>query len=255
MEKRDFSRLQKNRAIYFKIGLICSLCLVFLAFNYTSNEVNVYEPPVLEVPHDFIVVPPMTVQKPKPLPPPPPPKIIKDIVLDDKVAVEVFEPIEKPKPILVSKATNIKRVEIPVEKPVEVKPIVELPDEDLDDEPKIFTIVEQMPRFNACEDLEGTNEEKRACAEKKMLEYIYGNIKYPRVARENGIEGKVIVRFVIDETGQLITPEVLRDIGGGCGKETLRVVKKMAKKKWIPGRQRNNAVKVEFNLPVTFRLN
>ena len=73
------------------------------------------------------------------------------------------------------------------------------------------------------------------------------------MARENGLEGTVVIRFIVDETGNIIRPEVIKDIGGGCGQEALRVVKKMPL--WEPGRQRDRKVKVYFNLPVKFKLN
>lgn len=124
------------------------------------------------------------------------------------------------------------------------------------DESDVYTVVEEMPRFAGCEGLEGTNKEKQACAEKKMLEFIYSNIEYPNLARENGREGTVVIRFVIDEKGNVIKPQILREIGDGCGKEGLRVVKKMnsLSEKWTPGKQRGKAVKVQFNLPIRFKL-
>jgi protein TonB len=90
-----------------------------------------------------------------------------------------------------------------------------------------------------------------------MLQYIYNEINYPTLAREAGIEGTVVVRFYIDEQGNIKAPEILKEIGGGCGKEALRVVKTMNEmgEKWTPGKQRGRAVKVYFNLPVKYKLN
>ena len=108
-----------------------------------------------------------------------------------------------------------------------------------------------MPKFPGCEN-EGDEAAKKACAQKKMLEFIYGNIKYPSIARENGVEGTVVVRFVIDKTGAITAPEIVRDIGAGCGAEALRIVQMMPK--WNAGKQRGRPVKVQFNLPVKFKL-
>lgn len=122
----------------------------------------------------------------------------------------------------------------------------------IDTEEEVFTIVEEMPRFAGCEDIEGKDSEKKVCAEKKMLEFIYSNIKYPPLAREKNIDGTVVIRFVVDEKGNVIQPKVVRDIGGGCGREGLRVVQKMPA--FTPGKQRGKVVKVQFSLPIHFKL-
>ena len=89
-----------------------------------------------------------------------------------------------------------------------------------------------------------------------MLEFIYGNIKYPAIARENGVEGMVVVTFVVEKDGTVTDARVVRDIGAQCGQEALRVVNLMNEKsvKWVPGKQRGRAVRVQFNLPVRFKL-
>lgn len=122
---------------------------------------------------------------------------------------------------------------------------------------EIFKVVEEMPRFPApeCENL-STMQEKKQCADRKMLEFIYKNIKYPAIARENGVEGTVVIQFVVDTDGSINDAKVVRDIGAQCGQEALRVVNLMNEEglSWVPGRQRGRAVKVQFNLPVKFRL-
>ena len=85
-----------------------------------------------------------------------------------------------------------------------------------------------------------------------MFEYLYSNIKYPQVAKENNITGKVFLTFVVEKDGSIAGAKILRDIGGGCGQEALRVVKSMPK--WSPGKQRGKPVRVQFNLPVVFDL-
>ena len=122
-------------------------------------------------------------------------------------------------------------------------------------EEEIFKVVEEMPRFPGCEN-EATTEAKKACADKKMLEFIYKNIKYPAIARENGIEGNVVITFVVEKDGVIKDARVVRDIGGQCGQEALRVVNLMNEQniKWAPGKQRGRPVRVQFNLPVKFKL-
>ncbi|MEM7102314.1 MAG: energy transducer TonB [Bacteroidota bacterium] len=117
---------------------------------------------------------------------------------------------------------------------------------------EIFNLVEQMPRFAGCEHLPISNEEKKACAEKRMLEFIYSNIKYPERARENGTQGMVVVSFVVRKTGEITDIEIAHDIGNGCGTEVVRIVKSMPD--WIPGFQNGRPVNVLFKLPVRFTL-
>jgi len=112
-------------------------------------------------------------------------------------------------------------------------------------------IVEDMPRFPGCEDLL-TRAEKTKCSNERLLSFLKENIKYPAIARETGIEGTVIVSFIVEKDGTVNEIKVVRDIGGACGDEAVRVVKKMPK--WRAGRQRGRKVRVQFNLPVRFSL-
>ncbi|MEY4134579.1 MAG: hypothetical protein RL386_929, partial [Bacteroidota bacterium] len=90
----------------------------------------------------------------------------------------------------------------------------------------------------------------------KLMEFIYSNIHYPAVARENGVEGNVVVQFVVNTDGSATDLKIVRDIGGGCGEEALRVVELMnvLKDKWVPGKQRGRPVRVMFTLPIRFKL-
>ena len=85
-----------------------------------------------------------------------------------------------------------------------------------------------------------------------MYKYLSENIHYPQLAKENNITGKVWVTFVVDKDGSIKKAQIVKDIGGGCGKEALRVVNSMPK--WKPGKQRGKAVPVQYNLPVSFNL-
>ena len=115
---------------------------------------------------------------------------------------------------------------------------VQIEEEEDETETQIFTVVENEPEFPG-----GTE---------ALYKYLAQNIKYPQLARENNITGKVYVTFGVEKDGSIANPKVLRDIGGGCGAEALRVVKSMPK--WAPGKQRGKAVRVQFNLPVNFNL-
>lgn len=116
----------------------------------------------------------------------------------------------------------------------------------------VLTLAQIMPRFPGCEDQNISDLEKKNCSEIKMLEFIYSKIKYPLKANYKGIQGTVVIRFVIDKDGSIINPEIMRTIGGGCAEEALRVVKLMPP--FIPGMQDGEPVKVQYNLPVRFKL-
>lgn len=114
----------------------------------------------------------------------------------------------------------------------------------------VYTMVEKMPMFPGCTQLDYL--ERKNCSEKLMLEFIYHNIQYPENARKNGIEGMIVISFVVDKDGSILDAKILRNLGGGCGEEALRVINSFPK--WNPGIQRGKPVMVQFNLPVRFKL-
>ena len=110
---------------------------------------------------------------------------------------------------------------------------------------------EEQPMFPGCEEVEDLDERK-ICADQKMLQFVYGNIRYPAEARREGIEGMVVIKFFVEEDGSIWDAEILRDIGGGCGKEALRVIESMPD--WNPGTIDGNPIGVSYNMPVKFWL-
>lgn len=120
---------------------------------------------------------------------------------------------------------------------------------------EVLDFVEVKPRFPGCENLEGLKE-KEACSTKSMLSFIYQYIQYPDSARLNNISGTVAIRFIVSKEGRIRNPEVLKDIGGGCGAEALRVVELMSKmaESWIPAQHKGEAVSSYFSLPIKFKL-
>jgi protein TonB len=240
-------------------GFAASVAVVLIAFAWTqfTNEQVLAEflPELEEIEMEI----PPTSQAEKKLPPalpPPAPKLSP-----------VFEPTDDPEPepekpeepiINISKTpstyTGPTGPDATYNPPVIV--IEPAPEEPKDDN-KIILIAEQMPRFPGCEEQGGTNDAKKACADQKLLSFIYANIKYPIMAIEGQIEGTVVVSFVINKDGSVGDIKILREPGGGCGKETTRIVKMMNKmsEKWTPGKQRGKAVRVRYNLPVKFKLN
>ncbi len=123
----------------------------------------------------------------------------------------------------------------------------------VEDSEPVYKVVEEMPRFknDDCEKIEVYKEQKK-CAETEMLEFIYSNIKYPKAARDAGIQGRVIIKFVVQKDGSITDAKVLRDPGGGCGMEAERVVNMMPN--FVPGKQKGKAVNVSYTLPVSFKL-
>lgn len=101
-----------------------------------------------------------------------------------------------------------------------------------------FIVVEQMPEFPG--------------GEEALYQFLGSNLSYPDTAKEQNITGKVIVSFVVEKDGRITNAKVIKDIGGGCGAEALRVVNKMPR--WKPGKQKGKPVRVQFSLPFVFNL-
>ena len=117
---------------------------------------------------------------------------------------------------------------------------------------EVLKVVEQMPRFPGCE---GQGLDKNAvgkCAQDKMLQYIYNNLKYPSEAKENGIDGMVVLQFKVEKDGSINDAKIIRDVKGGCGAEALRVVNSMPA--WTPGMNKGEKVAVLYTLPVRFNM-
>ncbi len=230
---------------FFFLGLIMTLMMAVFAFNWTTYEQKFDIPDnALTMEFDIEVEPPRSVMPPPP-PPPPPPPVIEEVpteLLEEEDDMEFLD------------QTVDERTELEIIKAPEVKKIKTVPPPPPPEE-EIFIVVEQMPMFPGCED-ESNIEVKKRCSDQKLLDFIYKNIKYPSVARNNHIEGTVILKFVIDEKGRVDNINILKDIGGNCGKEAERVINLMNEQniRWEPGKQRGRPVKVWFMLPVKFRL-
>jgi len=214
--------------------------------NYTVEDVETQEE--IEIPVTYHVE-----RKRKPLPPPPPENKIIEEVEDLKVEIEIEKiPIEVPEDVVVVESED---AVIAPTAPVAPPP---LPPENTDDIDggEIFVRVEHMPKFPGCASEDLTDEEEQVCSDKRLMTYIAKKLKYPAIARQNGIEGRVFVEFVVDKKGNVGDVKVLRDIGAGCGEAAKRVVESMVKDNglWTPGKQRMRNVKVKYTIPFTFQL-
>jgi protein TonB len=123
-------------------------------------------------------------------------------------------------------------------------------------EEEVIIIVDVSPQFPGCEHLDLNKVEKESCAQKKMLEFIYGNLKYPIEARKNGTQGQVVVQLVVTKEGYIENIILVRDVKDGCGEAAVAVVQLMNElpERWTPGMQEGKPVNVKYTLPVKFKL-
>ena len=223
-KKSEKADLENKKAIFFQIGLVVTLGLTLLAFEWKSydkvaNDKNSRQ--AAEVLEEVV----MQTQQNTPPPPPPPQQqttVLEIVENDAKIENEVSINAESDQKTVVE---EYKAPTVVEEKEVE--------------ETEIFTVVEENPGFPG--------------GDEARIQYLQSNMKYPTMARESGIQGKVYVTFVVEKNGNVTDVKILRGIGGGCDEEAIRVVKAMPK--WTPGKQRGKAVRVQFNLPIQFTLN
>jgi TonB family protein len=120
----------------------------------------------------------------------------------------------------------------------------------------IYVAVEEVPRFPGCEMLDTTAVVKQQCASQALLSFMYSNIRYPQQAQQEGIEGTVVLSFVVEPDSTISNLNIRKDIGGGCGVEAMRVASQMNNigVRWSPGKKGGKAVRTQFNLPIRFKI-
>lgn len=195
-----------------------------------SKESKMTESVTLEEP------PPIDKATPPPPPVIPPPPVQQTIKFTPPKVVKDEEVVEPP-----PTQEEVKDIQVSTVTQEGSKDVVDVPDNPVVGDPddgKVFTVVEEMPTFPG--------------GEEKLFEFIQKNVKYPAIARENGISGRVYLTFVVDKEGRIKDVRLLRGIGGGCDEEAMRVVRSMPD--WKPGRQNGRSVQVQYNLPVNFTL-
>ncbi len=226
VKKSPKADLEKQKLLFTQIGLVVALGLMFVAFEWAQTDVKasdifVMNEEVLE--EEAIPVTRQEEIKPPPPPPPPPFNEVLNIVEND---VELEEELE------------IEDMEIDEDTEVDFIDIGSDEDEEID-ETEVFMIVETMPSFPG--------------GEAALNRFLNENIKYPTIAQENGISGRVFINFVVNRDGQIVDAKVVRGVDPALDQEAMRVVKMMPK--WNPGQQRGKPVRVSFMLPVNFVLN
>jgi len=222
-KKSPKANLENKKLMFTQIGMIIALLVTWLAFEHKSYDKREIDPSLLrqtEVVEEEMVE--ITKQEePKPQPVEVPKQTTQLEIVQDDVETEDI---------------NI-NADVQQDEVIEDYVAPEVVEEEVVEQ-EIFQIVEEMPSYPG--------------GEKALLEYVFKNIKYPQIARETGIQGRVFVGFVVEPDGSVSNVKILRGIGGGCDEEAMRVIKSLPK--WKPGKQRGKAVRVSYQIPVVFKL-
>ena len=227
IKKSPKADLQKNSSLYFVIGLAFVLFFSWQAIEWKTYK-KTFDYEALDVDEDEDEEIPITEQIKTPPPPPPAPQVIEIVEDEEDVEETVIESTE----------TNEE----------EIVEIVEVEEEEEDvDVP--FAVIEDVPIFPGCEGV--AKSERRNCFQEKMNKHIVRNFRYPEIAQEMGIQGRVYVNFIISKDGS-ITSIRMRGPDKNLEKEAERIISKLPK--MTPGKQRGRAVRVPFSIPITFRL-
>ena len=234
LKKNPKADLTKNSSLYFAIGLAVVLFVSWRAIEWKTYEKTGYGYESLNVEDEDDEEVPITEQIKTPPPPPPPPP-----------APEVIEIVEDEEEV---EETVIESTETDQEEIVEVEDI-EVED-DFEDVDVPFAVIEDVPIFPGCEKV--AKSQRRACFQEKMNKHIRKNFRYPEIAQEMGIQGRVYVNFIISKDGN-ITNVRMRGPDKNLEKEAARIISKLPK--MTPGKQRGIPVRVPFSIPITFRLN
>jgi protein TonB len=210
-------KLKKYYNLFLELGIIMALVIAIVAFKVqwqpTGGDKNLADD---QETVDIKEV--VQTKHEKDLPPPPRPQVPKEVP-NDKI-VEQGE-------------INI-NTELNMDQKLDIPPPPDNGQEgENNEEEQVFVIVEQPPKLIG------------------GLQNLQKKIQYPEMARKAGIEGRVILQFIVNKDGEVEDPRVVRGIGGGCDKEALRVIKKA---KFEPGRQRGRPVRVRYSMPIVFKL-
>jgi len=211
--------------MFLEIGLVVSLSIILVAFEWTKGEGNKDDTNVVsEIQFEDEMMQITRREEPKPEPKPEQPKVaeVLDIVDDDVEIEDEFD--------FDMEATDDSEYDFTMMGD----------DDETIDEEEVFYIVEDMPTFNGGEPAT------------EFRKYIAQNLRYPEIAAENGISGRVIVQFAVNKVGTVVDANVVRSVDPALDKEAVRVV--MTSPKWTPGKQRGKAVKVLFTFPINFVL-
>ncbi len=224
LKKSEKANLENKKSLFLQIGLVTVLALLLIAFEWTSSDVMTGSLGELgDVVVEEEIIPITRPEEVKPPPPPPPqvPEILQivedDVEIEDELQIDDIE---------ARRNTRIEMTRFDVAEEVEASE-------------EIFFIVEDMPLFNGKE-------------HGAFREWIAANLKYPQIAAENGIQGRVFVQFVVNSEGRITGAEVVRGVDPSLDQEALRII--MGSPRWTPGKQRGKPVNVRFTFPINFVL-
>tara|TARA_B100000475_G_scaffold195218_1_gene171520 strand:+ start:263 stop:913 length:651 start_codon:yes stop_codon:yes gene_type:complete len=206
--------LENKKGMFFQIGLAVTLLAILIAFEWKSYDKTNYNLGDLNLDDMEEEIIPITRQEVKPPPPPPPPPEIIEIVEDE---VEIENEVE------------IEETETDEEEMIEIE----------EDDDEFFMVVENMPEFPG--------------GDLGLMKFIQKNVRYPAIAKEYNITGKVYVSFIVDKKGNVTNVKIVRGVDKNLDAEAVRVVSSLPKYK--PGKQRGKAVRVMFTIPINFTLN
>lgn len=225
LKKTPDADLQNKRFLFGEIGAVIVLGLLLWAFETPARDTKI---DVTQATEETVFEEEMIQQtrqeEVKPPPPPPPPKL-----------VEAFNIVEDDADINEEEVDFNTEAEEDTEITFQEVEVAEEPEEE---EEEIFLIAEQMPVFPG--------------GDEALRKYLAQSVKYPVIAQENGIQGRVFVSFVINQKGEVTNVKVARPFDPNLDKEAVRVVQSMPK--WAPGMQRGKAVKVSYTVPINFVL-
>ena len=225
VKKSPKADLENKKTSNLLVGAILTLAVLFVGFEWSERDKKVTTDTGIEtVIFEEEIIPITEQEQPKQAPPPPEAPKVEEVleIMDNDSDVEEST-------IQASDDTQAA---------VEVKYTpVEVEEEDVEEQ-QIFQVVEEMPEFPG-----GMSE---------CMKFLGKNIKYPTISQENGVQGRVIVQFVVNRDGSIVDPVVVRGVDPYLDKEALRVIQMMPK--WKPGKQRGKAVRVKYTVPVMFRL-
>ena len=222
VKKAPKANIETMRTTFFLMGMVVALCVLFVGFEWSSTISKLDEAVIVQ---DVLAEEEIEITQRDPTPPPPEPEVPEIIdVVEEKVETKID---------LSSLEDDQSKAQVQTyTPPPPPKPVVEEATEE------IFVVVEKQPEFPG-----GTT---------ALMKFLGDNIKYPIIAQENGIQGRVITNFVVERDGSISDVQVVRGQDPSLDKEAVRVIKTMPK--WTPGQQRGKPVRVRFTLPVVFRL-
>ena len=231
LKKNPKADLTTNSAFYFVIGLFAVLLFIFVALEWKSYEGGNEYDISMNVDDQLDEEVPMTEQIKTPPPPPPPaaPEVIEIVEDEEEIEETVIESTESNEEEEVMEVDDVEVEEL---------------DEDVD---VPFAVIENVPVFPGCE----KESNKRACFNKMMQKHISKNFRYPEIAQEMGVQGRVNIMFVIQKDGSIGNVR-MRGPDKNLEKEAARIIAKLPR--MTPGKQRGRAVRVPFSIPITFKL-